>query len=213
MKKKALLLIGALLLASCASLPDIRPVADEKMTCPSPFLAKTTRFIHAIEVRRSGEMQAAMIGVTLTDPAQRTISCALMSPEGMAFLEAVSGPDDLQVSRALPPFDSLDFVRNMMDDIEMIFLMPLETPLQKGISDAGEAVCRRHKQRGGWLDVLAGLDGRIRIIQYSESGRLQRSVTLANQADNPYAAIDLQARDLFNYSLGMTLIESETIQD
>lgn len=213
MKKKALLLIGALLLASCASLPDIRPVADEKMTCPSPFPDKTTRFIHAIEVRSAGEMQAAMIGVTLTDPASRTISCALMSPEGMAFLEAVAAPDGLQVSRALPPFDSLDFVRNMMDDIEMIFLIPREAPLQKGISDVGEAVCRRHKQRGGWLDMIAGLDGRIRIRSYTENGRLKRSVTLANQADNPYATIDLQATDLFNYSLWMTLIESETIQD
>jgi hypothetical protein len=213
MKKRALLLIGALLLASCASLPDIRPVADEKTTCPSPFPAQKIRFIHTIEAVMAGKTKASMIGVTLADPVSRTLSCAVMSPEGMVLFEALRGPSGLSVNRALPPFDAADFARNMMDDIELIFFEPRGALARKGVLAKGEAVCRRHEDQGGWIDVWEDHDGRVHIRRYSEGGRLQRSVTLMGGPANAYAAIDLQASEWVGYSLSMTLIESETVQN
>lgn len=214
--KGLLCLIGSLLLVSCAALPAIRPVADlagKNIICPSPFLTGKIRLIHAIEVRAAGQVQTVMIGVTITDPVTRTISCALMSAEGVALFEAVSGPDGLKVSRALPPFDAADFARKMMDDIELIFLAPQGALTEKGISATGETVCRRHKEPDGWIDVLEGRDGAIHIHRYSEGGCLQRSVTLAGGLANPYSTIDLQASERVDYSLMMTLIESETVRD
>ncbi len=212
--KGLLILTGCLLLVSCATLPAIHPPAQapsgKTFTCPSPFLPEKTRLIHAIEVRAAGKTQTAMIGVTLTDPITRTISCALMSAEGMTFFEAASGPDGLKVSRALPPFDSMDLARNMMDDIGLIFLAPQETLVQQGVLAGGEKVCRRHKEQGGWIDVLADLDGRIQIRRYSEGGSLQRSVILDGNKAHAYSSIELQAT---KYTLMMTLIESEAVQD
>ena len=212
--KGLLLLIGSFLLVSCASLPAVLPPADQTMTCPSPFLTEKTRFIHAIEARMSGETKAVMIGVTLVDSALRTLSCALMSAEGVTLFEAASGPSGLKVSRAaLPPFDAADFAGNMMDDIALIFLKPSGAVTQKGVLAAGEAVCRRHKDQGGWIDVLQSRDGRIQVRRYSEGGSLKRSVTLAGGAFNPYSTIELHASELVNYTLMMTLIESEAVQD
>lgn len=211
--KSLLLLVGFFLLMSCASLPAVLPSAgslEKTFVCPSPFFTEKTRLIHAIEVRAAGKTQTVMIGVTITDPVTRSISCALMSAEGMAFFEAVTGPDGLKVSRALPPFDSGDFARNMMDDIDLIFLAPQEALAQQGVLVTGERVCRRHKKQGGWIDVSEGRDGRIQIRRYSEGGSLQRDVNLNSNSANAYASIELQAE---NYTLVMTLIESEAVKD
>ncbi len=212
--KGLVLLIGSFLLVSCAALPAIHPPpsvsSGKTIACPSPFLPEKTRLIHAIEVRAAGKIQTVMIGVTLLDPATRTISCALMSPEGMALFEATAGPGGLKIGRALPPLDSADFARNMMEDIELIFLAPPESLAQKGVFASGETVCRRHKESGGWIDVLEGPHRRIQIRRYSESGSLQRRVILDGKSANAYSAIELQST---TYTLMMTLIESETIKD
>jgi hypothetical protein len=211
--KGFLLLTSSFLLISCAALPAVLPPADQTMTCPSPFLTEKTRFIHAIETRLSGETKAVLIGVTVVDPATGTLSCALVSAEGMTLFEAVRGPSGVNVSRALPPFDTADFARNMMDDIQLIFLKPSGSLVKKGFGAAGEAVCRLHKEGGGWIDVSQGRDGRIQVRRYSEGGRLKRSVILAGGAQNPYATIELQASELVNYTLMMTVIESEAVKD
>lgn len=214
--KGFLLLIGSFLLASCAALPQVLPPvgpAAKTILCPSPFLTEKTRLIHAIEVRAAGEMKTVMIGVTLADPVLRTISCALMSAEGMSFFEAASGPSGLKVSRALPPFDATDFARNMMDDIELIFLAPTGALTEKGVLAEGDQVCRWHREQGGWIDVSEGRDGRMKVRRYSKGGGLKRSVMLAPAAANPYSTIELQASELVNYTLVMTLIESEAAKD
>ena len=209
------LLILSLLLAFCSSLPEIRPSADvtgKRSACPSPFVAQKTLFIHAIEATVAGETRAVMIGVTVADPASRTLSCALMSPEGMVFFEASRTPSGTNISRALPPFDEADVASGMMDDIELIFFEPTEPIERAGVGDTGQTICRRRFPKGGWLDVGKDRDGRIRIQRYSEGGRLRRSVALAAGA-NPYAAIELQASEWAGYSLSMTLIESEAVPD
>lgn len=209
-----LFLISALLLTSCAALPVIAPPGDQAekpLVCPSPYYSEKYRFIHALEVRLAGQAQTVMVGVTLIDPALRTISCALVSTEGLAFFEASRGPDGLVVSRALPPFDAGDFARNMMDDIGLIFLAPREAPAEKGARESGEAVCR-YKESAGFVDLWTGRDGRIQIRRYGKRGGLERSVTLAGGA-SPYSAIELSAAGLFEYQLFMTLIESEAVQN
>lgn len=209
-----LFLISALLLISCAALPAIAPPngkAEKPLVCPSPYCTGKYRFIHSLEVRLGGQTQTVMVGVTLIDPALRTISSALVSTEGLAFFEASQGPDGLVVDRALPPFDAGDFSRNMMDDIELIFLAPREAPAEKGVLAGGEIVCR-YKGPAGWIDVGTGRDGRIQIRRYSKRGGLLRSVTLAGGA-NPYSAIELHASGLVEYELIMTLIESEAVQN
>jgi len=209
-------LISSFLLISCAALPAIRPpsgTGGEAFSCPSPFVAEKTRFIHSVEARLAGETRAVMIGVTLADPATRTLSSAIMSTEGMVLFDAGRGPQGLTVDRALPPFDAADFARNMLDDIELIFLAPRGAPGEKGFFAEGNPVCRWHETEGGWIDVARGREGRIYIRRYSGGGHLKRSVLLSASATSPYATIELRASEMVQYTLVMTLIESETARD
>lgn len=210
-------LISVFLLASCAALPAIQePTAGQTkkpVTCPSPFLMEKTRFIHAIDVQAAGKTKTVMIGVTVADPAGRTFSCAIMSTEGMVVFEAVSGHEGVNVIRALPPFDAPDFARNMMDDMELIFLEPAGVLAGKGVFAGGEVVCRRRQEHGGWVDVVAGHDGRIQIRRYSKCGALERTVRLNSNSRDAYKTIELQSAGLMSYSLMMNLIESEVVRD
>jgi hypothetical protein len=210
-------LISVFLLASCATLPAIQePSADQAkkpVICPSPFLLEKTRFIHTVDVQAAGQTKAVMIGVTVADPGSRTFSCAIMSTEGMVVFEAVSENEGVKVIRALPPFDKPDFARNMMDDMELIFLEPGGEFVGKGVFAGGEVVCRRRHQRGGWVDVMEGSDGRLQIRRYSKCGALQRTVFLNGNSPDAYKTIELQSAGWMSYGLTMTLIESEVVRD
>ncbi len=206
-------LTGFFLLVSCAALPVIQPSGDHKTTCPSPFPDEKTRLIHAIEAGVAGETRAVMIGVTVVDPVSQEISCAIISPEGLSLFEARFGPDGMKVIRALAPFDAQDFASRMMEDMKLIFIAPRGEPRQKGLLASGDAVCRWHKDSGGWIDILQSADGRVRILLYSDSGGLRRAVALTQAAGHPYAAVDLEARGMIEYKLAMKLIEVETIKD
>ena len=115
-------------LFSCQTLPVINSQVSstEKKTfvCPHPFLKEKYRLVHAIEVRMAGNTQSAVIGVTLADPFTRSVSCAIVTAEGMVLFEAESTPDGIKVNRALPPFDSESLAKNMIEDIKLIFLAP-----------------------------------------------------------------------------------------
>lgn len=205
------MLMAALSLAACSALPVIGPAPAGKMACPFAFSGESRRFVHAIEASAAGKTQAVMIGVTLLNPAARTISCAIVTPEGLSLFEATQDDGRLSVSRALPPFDSPDFARNMVEDIELIFLAPPGAPAGQGRLADGSAVCRWHRDRGGWVDVSKDMTGRVRIRRYTECGGLERTVALAADAENIYSVIDLQASGLISYTLHMTLIESESV--
>lgn len=207
--------IGLLLLASCSALPEIRNyegVEKKNIAFPAPFLRERARLIHAIEVKAAGRTQTVLLGVTLADPALRTISCALMSIEGLVLFEAAADAGGLKVSRALPPLDSESFARAMMEDIELILFTPPGRILQRGFLPEGEPVCRWPAPRGGTIDALASPDGAIVIRRYAEGGRLKRDVRLTNAA-SPYSIIELQAFETVNYALKMDLIEFEANPD
>jgi hypothetical protein len=209
-------LILIVFLFSCQTLPLINaPVspADEKaLTCPSPFLKEKYRLVHTIETRVAGDTQSAIIGVTLADPSTRFVSCAIMTAEGMVLFEAESGPGALEVTRALPPFDSMAFVKNMIEDIKLIFFTPDGKIQKKGNLPDGATACRYREDNGDWIDVIADKSEVMTINRYSSAGILKRHVKFNKTAGNIYQSIELQANEVFSYSLLMTLIEAEPVE-
>jgi len=209
MKGVRLLLLLTSLFASCSTLPAINPLLQQsEPVCPSPFLKEPSRLIHAIEVRMAGETQGAIIGVTLIDPSTLFVSCAIMTAEGMVLFEAQAAPE-LQVIRAMPPFDSGDFARNMMEDIKLIFLPPVGEIRARGMLSDGARICRWQGKDGDWIDVIANEPASMAINKYSAAGNWQRKIKLNRTAENAYSSIELTAKEIFNYSLIMTLIEAE----
>jgi hypothetical protein len=215
MKGIPFLALIAFFLVSCQTMPVIKSSSgaapEKQLTCPSPFLKEQYRLIHAIEARAGGETQGAIIGITVADPATRSVSCAIMTVEGMVLFAAEANAT-LKVIRALPPFDSGDFAKNMIEDIKLIFFAPEGKFQAGGTLTDGATVCRYREENGYWQDVIAGPTEGVEIKKYSPRGSLKRAIKLSRTADNAYRHIELMARETFNYSLIMTLIEAEPIE-
>jgi hypothetical protein len=210
------LLILIIFLFSCQTLPlinsPVSPVDEKALTCPSPFLKEKYRLVHAIETRVTGDTQSAIIGVTMADPSTRFISCAIMTAEGMVLFEAESGPGTLKITRALSPFDSADFAKNMIEDIKLIFFTPEGKIQKKGTLPDGAAICRYLEGNGDWIDVITDKSEGTAINRYSSIGILKRQIKFNKKAGNIYQSIELQANEAFNYSLLMTLIEAQPVK-
>jgi hypothetical protein len=209
-------LILTVFLLSCQTLPvitsPVSTVNKNALTCPFPFLKEKYRLVHSIENRMFGETQSVIIGVILADPSTRVISCAIMTAEGMVLFEAESGPDTLKVNRALPPFDSEGFSKNVIEDIKLIFFAP-EGKLQViGILANGATACRYQEENGGGIDIIDDRLEGIAVKRYSPSGVLKRYIKFNKAAGNIYQNIELQAYETFNYSLLMNIIEAQPIK-
>ena len=207
------LFIGIIFLASCSTMPAINPpilpAAQKNLTCPSPFLKEKYQLIHAIEITAAGNAQGGIIGVTVADPSNRFVSCAIMTAEGMVLLEAQSEAEKLSIHRALPPFDSGDFAKNMIDDIKLTFFTPEGLMQKKGNLPDGSTACRWQEKNGDFTYVIASKPGSTEIKKYSACGNLKRHIKLTQTAGNAYSIIELQGSELINYTLLMTLIEAQ----
>lgn len=207
------LFIVILFLASCSTMPVIKqsllPAAQKDLTCPSPFLKEKYQLIHAIEITAAGNVQGGIIGITVADPSTRFVSSAIMTAEGMVLFEAQSGGEKLSVLRALPPFDSGDIAKNMIDDIKLIFFPPQGLMQQKGNLPDGSIACRWQEANGDFIDVIANTPEITEIKKYSACGSLKRHIKLTRTLGNAYSSIQLRGSEMVDYTLLMTLIEAQ----
>lgn len=214
--KQLSLLILIFLLCSCQTLPlinsPVSPTGEKILTCPSPFLKSKHRLIQTIEASVAGNTQGAIIGVTVADPSTRVVSCAIMTAEGMVMFEAESGPDGLKINRALPPFDTENFAKNMIEDIKLIFFAPEGKIQSRGYLPDGATVCRYLEENGNRIDVIADKAEGTEIKRYSPAGILKRQIKFKNTAGNIYQNIELQAYETFDYALLMNLIEAQPVK-
>jgi len=210
--KRISLLIIIIFLSSCQTLPVIQspssPVKDKSITCPYPFLKEKVRLTHTMEVRMAGEVRSTIIGVTVADPSSRSVSCAIMTAEGMVLFEAESTPGSLKINRALPPFNSGDFAKNMIEDIKLIFFEPEGKIKSRGYLPDGATACRYLQKNGDSIDVINDESSGLQIKRYSSSGALKRHV-LFDKTKNIYQRIELLAYETLDYSLVMNLIEAK----
>lgn len=214
MKGLILLILTAVFVISCQTLPEIKPDPPEAKfsACPSPFLKESYRFVHAIETSLGNEIRGGIIGVTIADPETHSISCAIMTAEGMVLLEAESNVS-LRVLRALPPFNSPAFAENMVEDIRLIFFAPRGELKHKGTLADGSTVCRWRDDSKNLIDVIARQPGGIEINKYTKNGSLKRRVKILPSAESIYSDIELSATTLLKYSLKMTLVEAAPLDD
>ena len=209
---RVILLIPILFLLSCQTLPVIRLTEEKPFVCPSPFLKEKSRLVHAIENRVRGNVQSSVLGITVADPATRSFSCAIVTAEGMSLFEADFSPAAVKIHRALPPFESEDFAKNMMEDIKLIFLAPEGSLQSKGYLSDGSQACRYLQTSGDVIDVTEHPSDGIQIKRYSSTGVLKKHVTFDKSGKNIYQHIELQAYEFFDYSLLMNLIEAQPIK-
>jgi hypothetical protein len=213
--KLASLILCILFLSACQTLPVItqtKPPEKNVSACPNPFLKQKTTLIHAIEVHMSGGKNA-VIGVTEADPETREISCAIMTAEGMVLFEAIESAGSLDIRRALPPFDSAHFARNMLEDIKLIFFEPRGKIEKIGLLPSGETACRWRTGNSDAIDVLKASNGSPEIKRYSGSGKVKRYIKFGDLAGGFYQSIELRAQEIVSYILFMNLVEARPAEN
>ena len=105
-----------------------------------------------------------------------------MTLEGMVMFEA-RFDGQVEVLRALPPFDAQGFAQGMMDDIMLILLAPKTAPQVVGrlSQNAQDLVCRWQQADGSFQDNVfqenvCETDRGWEIRRYNDRKRLVRRV-------------------------------------
>ncbi len=211
-----------LFLAACAVPPAISPVppqaeSDIRSVCAAPFPRNRWQMVHSIETDFGGGHGGMMMGVTVITPETRTLQCALMTIEGLVVFNAESGPEKLTIERAVPPFDSNEFARGVMEDIRLMFFSP-QGPVIAGNTDKGRPICRYQTGPDRILDI-AFEPASGWVYRLYRSGKPVRTV----RADVKQAVVSaageviprrmtLTAHGYPEYTLNLKLLEAAPVQ-
>ncbi len=200
---------------------SIPPAATPQIqkNCEIPFIQHNWQFVHAIQTTMMGGSNGMMIGVTDISPERRRIHCVMMTIEGLVMLDAMESDGNVVINRGIPPFDSMNFVRGLMDDIRLMFFIPARIPDRIGTLKDGEPVCRYPAGPDRTVDVIIRSDIGWSLRLYHEQ-RLVRTVNARapSAGGSPWPDpipdhIELIAHDGLQYHLNLTLLEAIPLQD
>ena len=218
---KPLHLIACLLplWAGCHQLPPAPSITPNPIEAaalgPAPFLTTPWRLVHRIESQWPGGAKAYMLGVVTLAPDTGQTACAVLTLEGLLLFQAAYDGRQLQVTRALPPFDKPELGERMIADIRMVFLAPSSPPIAVGRDPAGR-LTRRYDGPSGMVDVaVEPAPEAFEIRRYDADERLIRRVRLTTcrppgtAAETPVPCrISLEGLGAAAYHLEMILVEA-----
>lgn len=204
---------------ACSSLPQIIPAGDSTAAqmseaCHLPFPNGRWQFLHSLEATLPGGQKGFLMGLTVISSSDRSIRSVMMTLEGLVVFDAQFN-EQLTVRRAIPPFDSSDFAKGLIQDILLIFFEPPGSLIESGSLKNGSSVCRHRDPAGGVVDIVTRADGNWEIRQYRRDDRLVRIVkgTWDGKGGSTHTAgitsrIELRAYGYPEYTLIMNLVEA-----
>ena len=219
MKHLSLYLCALCLIISCSSLPKVFPpdgsaMPEPQQDCRHVFPNGKWQFLHAIEATVPGGEKRLVMGVTVISSNDRTTQCVIMTIEGLVVFDA-RYDQGLVINRGVPPFDSEDFARGLINDIRLMFFMPDGPLIESGILKDESSVCRHQNPDGQIVDVITHTDKSWELRQYSKQFRLTRKVNAffgkrAGHSDQPGIPdrLELTAHGFPGYALAMDLVEA-----
>ncbi len=215
-----ILLLGTV---SCTSLPKIDPVnpltiPEIHKRCSDVFPQGKWRFVHLIEFTMQGNKKSFVMGVTVISPEERKIESVIMTIEGFVFLDAYYD-QKVVINRGIPPFDSIDFARSMMDDIKLMFFKPEGSLVESGMSGDGSHVCRYKNDADSVIDIITNKGCNWEIQQYNPGGTLIKTVKADHCKKEPGSPnkigfpgrIELASRGINRYALVFELKEAKRL--
>jgi hypothetical protein len=172
--RKWIVLVLGFMLAACASPRLPRMIASAPGLaadrCAGFFPQGRWQMIHAIDFHLADGTSGNALGVLILDG--RSLSCALMTVEGLTLFEARStGEADPEVLRALPPFDNPEFARGLLRDVRTLVQPPLGLSHYGTLAD-GTPVCR-YDAGQTITDILPQADGCWQLFIYDEQNILR----------------------------------------
>ncbi len=207
------------LISSCASteIPVLNsPETTTKITeqaCLAPYAKSEIQFVHGLDITLPGNDTIAVIGVTTLNPAQREFESVLMTIEGLVIFHAKESPEGRQIIRKVDAFDSEALVDGLMRDIQLIFLMPDGNLEAVGSHNTAQSVCRFRMSDKSTIDIVNPASPDWKIIQYSSSGAITKSITTSRSASEDIVhhgfpgQMTLKGHGVMGYSIDMKLIQ------
>ncbi|MEZ4528149.1 MAG: hypothetical protein R2941_19740 [Desulfobacterales bacterium] len=200
-----------LILTSCAQLPglmlsDPSRVPEMQRQCNDLFPKKNMRLVHSIEARIPGRGIQFMTGLTLLSPGRGQFRSVMMSIEGLVIFDGVYDKEEIRIFRGIPPFDSPNFARGLLQDVRLMLLRPESQCAETGWEKQGIPICRYPGRDGMITDVEMHPDQTAIIRQYVKKS-LRRTVRIRPGSQET----ELVFHGALGYSLYLKLLESEEI--
>jgi hypothetical protein len=172
--------------------------------CIKCFPAGAWRAVHRIEADFGPAGSISLIGVSKGDPASHELTSVLMTAEGFVLLEVEQSHGEQEVLRALSPFDKPQMVQGMLNDVEMMFMLP------QGKPSVGKASCGWNLENGGQLSAARLADGGCLLELKDKAGELKRNVRMFPPWRDGFAReVELKAMGHPEYTLGLHLLRAE----
>jgi len=219
MTKLSCILAGLLMfIASCSlhpavTIPDLVSTFDEPVHCESIYPQGKWQFVHSLTFSMADGKKGTVLGVSVLDGP--IIKSALMTVEGFVLFEATFD-GQIEVNRAVPPFDNEQFARGLMRDLQLIFFRPQSNKVQYGRLDNGSSICRYQEPSGQITDIVLFADQGWEINQYGADQRRTRAIKASPQMAGdrsgdwlPPRRLELYANDTAEYTIMMDLVSSE----
>ena len=226
LSRRGLALFLALLfsISACSSLPQINSPTPKRASrinkaCREIFPQGKWRFVHSIQVNLAGKQKTELIGITQISSPSRKLHCVLMTIEGLVVFEAKRAKGNTVIKQATPPFDTAQFAKGLMQDVQLIFFPPPGKCIKAGLTDNKEKICRyktdsshtrdilMEKENGGW-SVHHYIDGKLaRSLQAFPGDSAEKTLSPAYPQE-----IRLEANNpSWDYSLQMSLIKARNL--
>jgi hypothetical protein len=189
-------------------LPSIISPLDGVGNCLAVFPDHPWEAVHRIDAKLGLQGSYSCIGLTKGDPAERNVRCALLSAEGFVLFEAEQHEDRITIIKALPPFDSIDFAKGLIEDVDLIFFAPQGQPSDFGRIADGALVCRWVEPSGLMKEVMRVNSDLWKISLWNDQRKVKREVWLTKLPTEKIASqIELHASEVQDYTLKMVLVE------
>jgi hypothetical protein len=223
MKYLSLLLSTLCLVISCSSLPTVYPVDGPTASvssrgCGWMFPVGNWQFLHSIEATMPGGEKTLMMGLTIISSPARTVRCVIMTIEGLVVFDA-QDDGQVRINRGIPPFDSEDFARGLMDDIQLMFFMPSGSLFRSGALSNGSAVCRYQNPDEHIVDLITHSDDSWELKQYGKDFGLTRTVKASPAKRGGHSdsigipnRLELRSYSSPGYALVMDLVEAIALE-
>jgi len=214
------LLLLIIFLPGC-SLPKIQtvpPVLVDRIQCrcQAAFPTQRMQSVHSITAVLPNNETHVAIGVTTIVPDADTIHCAIITIEGMVLFEPEYN-QKITIHRGIPPFDSMEFAQNIINDIRLVFFKPNGDLIKAGNLTPGSDICRYQQTDGIITDVIMHQNGNWKIHQYNSHHKQTRTIKaynndvrnqkLSNETGEIPLRIEITAHGIFGYSLTLELID------
>ena len=158
-----------------------------------------------------------IIGISIIYPKIKRVESVIMTIEGLVLFDAYY-EQKLVINRGVPPFDSVDFAKGLMNDIKLMFFKPEGQIIEAGMLSSGEYVCRHRNIDGHFVDIVINNVCTWEIRRYTPSAALRKTIKAGHCKTLPGSngicvpgRIELADRGINGYSLTLELIEAKPL--